>query len=93
MTIAELHKIPLQAVPRDVFSLSGEAFVDAWATAFNLTTSELSHEERQNLVKAIRNGTNRLKIIDALRAVSRTRKANRMIARHSSSAGRPTSLP
>lgn len=70
MTIAELHKIPLQAVPRDVFSLSGEAFVDAWATAFNLTASELSHEERQNLVKAIRNGTNRLKVIDALRAAS-----------------------
>lgn len=70
MTIAELHKIPLQAVPKDVFSLSGEAFVDAWATAFNLSADELNDEERQNLVKAIRNGTNRLKIIDALRAIS-----------------------
>ncbi len=70
MTIAELHKIPLQAVPKDVFSLSGEAFVDAWATAFNLSADELSNEERQNLVKAIRNGTNRLKVVDALRAAS-----------------------
>jgi hypothetical protein len=70
MTIAELHKIPLQAVPKDVFSLSGEAFVDAWATAFNLSADELGDEERQNLVKAIRNGTNRLKIVDALRALS-----------------------
>ncbi|MHC1551811.1 hypothetical protein [Phyllobacterium sp. K27] len=70
MTIAELHKIPLQSVPKDVFSLSGEAFVDAWATAFNLSVDELSDEERQNLVKAIRNGTNRLKVVDALRAAS-----------------------
>ncbi|EJN06075.1 hypothetical protein [Phyllobacterium sp. YR531] len=70
MTIAELHKIPLQSVPKDVFSLPGEAFVDAWASAFNLSPAELSDEERQNLVKAIRNGTNRLKVVDALRAAS-----------------------
>jgi hypothetical protein len=70
MTIAELHKIPLQAVPKDVFSLPGEAFVDAWATAFNLSPGDLTDEERQNLVKAIRNGTNRLKIVDALRSAS-----------------------
>ncbi|MCX8280291.1 hypothetical protein OSJ77_08810 [Phyllobacterium sp. 0TCS1.6C] len=71
MTIAELHKIPLQAVPKDVFSLSAEAFVDAWAVAFNLTEDDLGSEERHNLVRAIKNGTNRLKVIDALDAASK----------------------
>ncbi|QND50593.1 hypothetical protein HB779_01025 (plasmid) [Phyllobacterium sp. 628] len=70
MTIAELHKIPLQALPKDVFSLSADAFVDAWASAFNLTATDLPVEERHNLAQAIRNGTNRMKIIDALRSAS-----------------------
>jgi hypothetical protein len=70
MTIAELHKIPLQALPKDVFSLPADAFVDAWASAFNLAEADLSADQRNNLAQAIRNGTNRMKIIDALRAAA-----------------------
>lgn len=70
MTIAELHKIPLQALPKDVFSLPADAFVDAWASAFNLADADLSADQRHNLAQAIRNGTNRMKVIDALRAAS-----------------------
>lgn len=70
MTIAELHKIPLQALPKDVFSLPADAFVDAWASAFNLAETDLSADERHDLAQAIRNGTNRMKVIDALRSAS-----------------------
>ncbi|MGO4448420.1 hypothetical protein AB4Y96_05760 [Phyllobacterium sp. TAF24] len=70
MTIAELHKIPLQALPKDVFSLPADAFVDAWASAFNLAETDLNADQRHNLAQAIRDGTNRMKVIDALRAAS-----------------------
>ncbi|MBP1843470.1 hypothetical protein J2046_001726 [Rhizobium petrolearium] len=68
MTIAELHRQPLEALPRDVFSLPAESFVDAWAKALDLTEGELSQDDRSSLANAIREGTNRLRVVDALKA-------------------------
>lgn len=68
MTIAELHRQPLSILPKDVFSLPAESFVDAWAKALDLTESDLTSEDRLSLANAIRGGTSRLRIVDALKA-------------------------
>lgn len=68
MTIAELHRQPLSVPPKDVFSLPAESFIEAWAKALDLTESDLSPDDRLSLANAIRGGTNRLRIIDALKA-------------------------
>lgn len=68
MTIAELHRHPLNTPPKDVFSLPAESFIDAWAKALDLTESDLSSDDRLSLANAIRGGTNRLRVIDALKA-------------------------
>ncbi len=70
MTIAELHKQPAGAPLEDIFSLPADAFVDAWAKALDLAESELPLADRLDLANAIRGGTNRLRIIDALKARS-----------------------
>ncbi|MGY5800726.1 hypothetical protein ACXHMN_05270 [Rhizobium sp. LEGMi12c] len=68
MTIAELHRQPLSALPKDVFSLPAESFVDAWARALDLTEIDLTADDRLSLANAIRGGTNRLRVVDALKA-------------------------
>lgn len=68
MTIAELHRQPLSVPPKDVFSLPAESFIDAWAKALDLTESDLSPDDRLSLANAIRGGTNRLRVVDALKA-------------------------
>ncbi|WP_349959767.1 hypothetical protein [Rhizobium sp. ZPR3] len=68
MTIAELHRQPLSAPPKDVFSLPAESFVDAWARALDLTEIDLTADDRLSLANAIRGGTNRLRVVDALKA-------------------------
>ncbi|TXI10035.1 MAG: hypothetical protein E6Q76_04715 [Rhizobium sp.] len=68
MTIAELHRQPLNDLPKDVFSLPAESFVDAWARALDLTESDLTPDDRLSLANAIRGGTNRLRVVDALKA-------------------------
>lgn len=68
MTVAELHRQPLDALPQDIFSLPAESFIDAWARALGLTESELTQDDRLSLAKAIREGTNRLRVVDALKA-------------------------
>jgi len=68
LTIAELHRQPLSALPKDVFSLPAESFVDAWARALDLTEIDLSADDRLSLANAIRGGTNRLRVVDALKA-------------------------
>jgi len=68
LTVAELHRQTLDVLPTDVFSLPAESFVDAWAKALDLTESELSQDDRLALAKAIREGTNRLRVVDALKA-------------------------
>lgn len=68
MTVAELHRQPLNVLPRDIFSLPAESFVDAWAKALDLTESDLTPDDRLSLADAIRGGTNRLRVVDALKA-------------------------
>ncbi|MFK0164174.1 hypothetical protein [Rhizobium sp. NPDC090279] len=68
MTIAELHRQPLSVLPKDVFSLPAESFVDAWAKALDLTEVDLTADDRLSLANAIRGGTNRLRVVDALKA-------------------------
>ena len=68
MTIAELHRQPLSVPPKDVSSLPAESFIDAWAKALDLTESDLSPDDRLSLANAIRGGTNRLRVVDALKA-------------------------
>lgn len=68
MTVAELHRHPLSVLPKDIFSLPAESFIDAWAKALDLTESELTPDDRLDLANAIRDGTNRLRVLDALKA-------------------------
>ncbi|MBM7047477.1 MULTISPECIES: hypothetical protein [Rhizobium] len=69
MTIAELHRQqPLNVLSKDVFSLPAESFIDAWAKALDLTESDLTPDDRLSLANAIRGGTNRLRVVDALKA-------------------------
>jgi hypothetical protein len=68
LTIAELHRQPLSVLPKDVFSLPAESFVDAWAKALDLTEIDLTEDDRLSLANAIRGGTNRLRVVDALKA-------------------------
>ncbi len=53
-------------LPDNLFSLPAPDFVDRCATALHLVGAEFSNEDRDVLVTAIRNGTSRLRIIDAL---------------------------
>lgn len=48
--------------------MPAESFVDAWAKALDLTDSDLSPDDRLSLADAIRGGTNRLRVVDALKA-------------------------
>jgi hypothetical protein len=66
MSSAKLHEQPGAPLPDNLFSLPPPAFVEAWATALGLSEQELTQVDRDNLVGAIRNGTSRLKVIDAL---------------------------
>lgn len=68
MTIAELHRQPLSSLPKDVFSLPAESFIDAWAKALDLTEVDLTADDRLSLANAIRGGTSRLRVVDALKA-------------------------
>lgn len=52
----------------DVFSLPAREFIEAWAQALSLSEDELSAWDRENLASAIRRGSNRLKVIEALRS-------------------------
>lgn len=56
------------AVPDDVFSLPARDFIEAWAAALGLSGDDLSAWDREDLAGAIRRGTSRLKVIDALRS-------------------------
>lgn len=58
----------MSALPKDVFSLPAESFVDAWARALDLTEIDLTADDRLSLANAIRGGTNRLRVVDALKA-------------------------
>jgi hypothetical protein len=58
----------VNVVPKDVFTLSAESFVDAWAAALDLTDTDLTPEDRLSLANAIRDGTNRLRVVDAMKA-------------------------
>jgi len=53
---------------RDVFSLPAREFIEAWAQALGLSDDELSAWDRENLASAIRRGSNRLKVVEALRS-------------------------
>ncbi|MEZ2218764.1 hypothetical protein [Rhizobium sp. RCC_161_2] len=48
--------------------MPAESFVDAWATALDLTDTDLTPDDRLSLANAIRNGTNRLRVVDAMKA-------------------------
>ena len=67
MTAAMLHELPSAILTDDAFSLPATAFVDTWADAFGLSDAEFTPSDRDTLVAAIRGGTNRLQVIDALR--------------------------
>ncbi len=69
MTVAELHRQqPVNVVPKDIFTLPAESFVDAWAMALDLTDTDLTPDDRLSLANAIRGGTNRLRVVDAMKA-------------------------
>ncbi|MQB41696.1 hypothetical protein DXT94_07160 [Rhizobium sp. ICMP 5592] len=69
MTVAELHRQkPVDVVPKDIFTLPAESFVDAWAAALDLTEIDLTQDDRLALANAIRSGTNRLRVVDAIKA-------------------------
>jgi hypothetical protein len=68
LTIAELHRQPLSVLPKDIFSLPAESFIDAWARALDLTETDLTADDRLSLANAIRGGTNRLRVVDAMKA-------------------------
>ncbi|MFD9896899.1 hypothetical protein [Mesorhizobium sp. NPDC059025] len=72
MTVVELHEPLLHALPNDIFSYPAESFVEAWAAALDLTENELPMADRLDLANAIRKGTSRLRIIDALGARTAT---------------------
>lgn len=52
----------------DVFSLPAREFIEAWAQALALSEDELSAWDREDLAGAIRRGTSRLRVIEALRS-------------------------
>jgi hypothetical protein len=58
----------MNGLSQDLFSLPAENFVDACAEALDLTDLDLTTEDRLTLASAIRGGTNRLRVIDALKA-------------------------
>lgn len=66
MTVAKPREFKTPQVPDDVFSLPPAAFVEAWAAALALDERDLSKADRDSLLGALRSGTNRLKVIDAL---------------------------
>ena len=69
LTVAELHRQqPVNILPKDIFTLPAESFVDAWAKALDLTDIDLTPDDRLSLADAIRSGTNRLRVVDAIKA-------------------------
>jgi hypothetical protein len=54
------------ALPADLFSLPAPSFIEAFAAALGLSDLELTEQDRDTLVSAIRTGTSRFKVIDAL---------------------------
>jgi hypothetical protein len=58
----------VNVVPKDIFTLPAESFVDAWASALDLTDTDLTPDDRLSFANAIRGGTNRLRIVDAMKA-------------------------
>jgi hypothetical protein len=54
------------SAPADLFSLPAPSFVEAFAKALGLSDDELTEHDRDTLVSAIRSGTSRFKVIDAL---------------------------
>lgn len=66
MSVAKPRDFEAPQVPDDVFSQPPQAFIESWARAFHLDDRDLSKGDRDSLLGALRGGTSRLKVIDAL---------------------------
>ncbi len=64
--ISSVAAADVSPLTENAFSLPAAEFVDTWAKALALTERDLTTLDRDYLVNAIRTGTNRLKILDAL---------------------------
>ena len=66
MNTAELPEAQGDDLPENVFALPPPAFIEAWSKALGLGERDLSDVDREHLARAIRHGTSRMKVIDAM---------------------------
>ena len=57
---------PKTKLPDNLFSLPAPAFVDTYSETVGVSETDLSPQDRDTLISAIRNGASRMRVIDAI---------------------------